>query len=222
MTAVLSKADHDIHVAVSDELAWTPELAGSATVGVGVEKGIVTLYGHVENNVQRIAAKRAASQVRGVRAVVDDIEVTSSVWDYTEADVAGAVQNALHWASDVPPGIHAELHKGVVTLTGEVQWNHQRRAAQRAIERVTGVDAVDNRITLAGRPSGADTRERIQHALVRNAIIDANGIDVEVDGTTIILRGSVRTWLEKAQAARTAWASPHVTEVDNRLIVEAG
>ena len=113
-----------------------------------------------------------------MRSVVDDIEVTRSVWDYTETDVAEAVQNALHWASDVPPGIHSELHTGVVTLTGEVQWNHQRRAAQRAIERVTGVDSVDNRITLARRPSAPDTRERIQHALVRNAILDANAIDV--------------------------------------------
>lgn len=221
MTALLSKADHDIHVAVSDELAWTPELAQNTTIGVGVDKGIVTLYGRVENNVQRIAAKRAASQVRGVRAVVDDIEVTTSVWDYSESDIANAVQTALHWASDVPPGIHSSLREGIVTLTGEVQWDHQRRAAQRAIERVTGVEAVDNRITLARRPSAPDTRERIQHALVRNALIDANAIDVEADGTKIILRGTVRTWLEKAQASRTAWASPHVTEVDNRIIVEA-
>lgn len=222
MTKLLSKADHEVQVAVQDEIAWTPELIGTSTaVGVGVEKGIVTLYGQVESNVARLAAKRAASQVRGVRSIVDDIEVATSVWDYSETDIANAVQNALHWASDVPAGIHSVLHKGKVTLTGEVQWDHQRRAAKRAIERVTGVDAVDNQITLARRPSAEDTRERIQHAIVRNAILDANAIDVQTDGTTVVLRGTVRTWLEKRQASRTAWASPHVTEVDNRLIVEA-
>ncbi len=221
MTALLSKADHAIQVAVTDELAWTPEIPEGATIGVGVESGIVTLYGTVDDNVQRLAAKRAAARVSGVRSVVDDIEVATSVWDYSEADVAAAVQNALHWAADVPAGIRSELRSGVVTLSGEVRWNHQRRAAQRAIERVTGVESVDNRLTLERRPSAPDTRERIQHALVRNAIVDANAIEVEADGTTIILRGNVRTWLEKRQAGQTAWASPHVTDVDNRIIVNA-
>jgi osmotically-inducible protein OsmY len=157
--------------------------------------------------------------VRGVRAVDDDIEVSTSVWDHSDEDVASAVEHALAWSAEVPAGVHAAVKKGVVILTGEVQWNHERRAAEKLTERIEGVNDVDNRIALIRRPSGPDTRERIQHALVRNAIVDASHIEVEVDGTKIILRGTVRTWLEKSQAARTAWASPHVTEVDNRIIV---
>ncbi|MEO8261614.1 MAG: BON domain-containing protein [Pseudolysinimonas sp.] len=221
MTALLTRADHEIQVAVREELDWTPDVETAAGIAVGVHQGDVTLRGTVATAADRIAAGRAAARVHGVRSVVDDIEVATSVWDVTEDDVADAVRAALQWSSDVPAGIHSDLHKGVVTLTGEVQWNHQRRNAQRAIETVTGVEGVDNRITLARRPSVPDTLERIHHALVRNAIIDANAITVEVDGTTVILRGAVRTWLEKSQASKTAWASPHVTEVDNRIIVQA-
>jgi osmotically-inducible protein OsmY len=221
MTTLLTQADHDIQVAVRAELDASPELLDPPAIAVGVVRGTVNLSGQVDSNAERLAAKHAALRVRGVGAVVDDIEVASSVWDFTEADVAAAVERALHWAADVPSGIRCSLRDGVVTLTGEVQWDHQRRNAERAVERVKGVASVDNRLTLFRRPSADDTRERIRNALVRNAIIDANAIEVETTGTTVILRGTVRSWLEKAQASRTAWRSPHVTEVDNRIVVEA-
>jgi osmotically-inducible protein OsmY len=220
MSRLLSKADHDIQTAILAELAWIPELPPGSGVRVDVDNGAVTLHGRVDRNVDRIAARRAASRVRGVRTVVDDLEVAHSVWDHSEAEVAEAVRHALRWASDVPAGIESASKDGVVVLTGEVRFDHERRAAQRAVERIQGVEGVDNRIELLRRPSAADASERIQHALVRNAIVDARGIHVQAEGTTIILKGRVRTWLEKVQASRTAWASPHVTEVDNRLIVE--
>lgn len=221
MSAVLNAADRDIRSAVIDELAWTPELSPSARIEVRVADGAVTLTGRVDRLIERLAALRAISAVRGVRSVSDEIEVATSVWDLDEADVAQAVGNALHWASGVPASVKGRLHEGTVVLTGEVAGEHERRAAQEAVERVHGVERVDNRITLARRPSAADTRERIQNAIVRNAVLDSDAIQVEADGTRIILRGRVRTWLEKAQASTTAWASPHVTEVDNRIVVEA-
>jgi osmotically-inducible protein OsmY len=221
MTALLTKADHDIQLAVRDELDWIPELFDAPRIAVGVSKGVVTLTGLVETHLQRVAAKRAAFRVHGVHAVVDRVEIMRAPGDLSDPEIATAVRNAVEWASDLPPGIHTSVHDGIATLTGEVQWEHQRRRAQDTVEWVKGVRSVDNRLTLARRPSGPDTRERIHHALVRNAIIDANAIDVEIDGTTVVLCGTVRTWLEKAQASRTAWSSPHVTEVDNRIIVKA-
>lgn len=221
MTALLTKADHDIQVAVREELDWIPELFEAPRIAVAVAKGVVTLTGQVETHPERVAAKRAAYRVHGVHAVVDHIEIMHTSADLADTDVAAAVHHALEWASDLPPGIHSTVRDGVAILTGEVQWEHQRRRAQDTVEWVKGVRTVDNRITLARRPSAPDTRERIHNALVRNAIIDANAIEVETDGTTVILRGNVRTWLEKSQASRTAWSSPHVTEVDNRIIVAA-
>jgi osmotically-inducible protein OsmY len=220
MTALLSKADHDLQRAVREELAWIPELLDAPPISVGVSEGAVTLTGSVDSQGQRLAAKRAALRVRGARSVVDRLDVASDVWNLADADVAAAVQGALAGASVIPEGVQTQVKHGAVVLTGEVQWDHQRRSAERIALWVKGVKSVDNRITLSRRPSATDTAERIRHALVRNAIIDANAIEVETVGTTVILRGSVRTWLEKSQAARTAWASPHVTEVDNRIVIE--
>jgi osmotically-inducible protein OsmY len=221
MTALLSKTDHDIRTAVRDELEWIPELRGAPKIAVGVANGVVTLTGLLYSHAQRVAANGAAHRVRGVAAVVDHLDIARTTEDLPEEELSSMVRKALDGAPEVPSGIMSNVNDGVVVLTGEVQWDHQRRSAQRVAAWVKGVRAVDNRVTLSHRASAADTHERIRNALVRNAIIDANAIDVETEGTTVILRGTVRTWLEKSQASRTAWASPHVAEVDNRIIVEA-
>ena len=91
---LLSKADHELQIAVQDELAWSPELVGMSVVHIGVDKGTVTLYGQVETNVARLAAQHAASQVRGVRSIVNDIEVATETpdreTDEAETGVAAA------------------------------------------------------------------------------------------------------------------------------------
>ena len=51
---------------------------------------------------------------------------------------------------------------------------------------------------------------------------DATGllpITVEVQGSTVILRGTVSSYAEKKAAKETAYSASGVTEVDNRIIV---
>ncbi|MCE7481821.1 BON domain-containing protein [Microbacterium profundi] len=76
-------------------------------------------------------------------------------------------------------------------------------------------------ITLTARLSADDAEERIRSAIKRNAQLDASRVQVSIDGTTATLTGTVRSWPEKSQAAGAAWASPHVTDVDNRIVVHA-
>ena len=54
---------------------------------------------------------------------------------------------------------------------------------------------------------------------MRNAETDARHITVEVQGSKVILRGTVRAYAEKKAAEDAAWSAPGVTEVDNRIVV---
>lgn len=220
-TATVTRSDHDIQTAVQDELEWTPDV-DAAGIGVAVEDGAVTLSGEVDDYSERLAAKRAALRVRGVSTVVNDLTVhPKSAATVTETDIAKEVERALKWATNVPDSVKAEITGHDVTLTGQVQWDFQRQAAKRAVRYLRGVYTVNNMITLTARPSAADAQERIKNALVRNAQLDANHITVTVTGNKATLTGHVRSWAEKEQAGFAAWASPHVTDVANNLVVRA-
>ena len=102
---------------------------------------------------------------------------------------------------------------------GEVNYYFQKRDAERAIERLSGVRGVSNLLTVKPQPTPQDLKSQIQKALVRNAQTDASRITVEVQGSTVILRGTVSSYAEKKAAEETAYSSSRVTEVDNRIIV---
>lgn len=217
--ALATDSDLDVQLLVIDELEWTPDV-DAAGIGVAVEEGTVTLSGEVDTYAERLAAKRAARRVRGVRAIVDDLTVhPRTAWPLTETDIAKEVTRALDAAANVPETVQAEIHGHNVTLTGEAQWDFQRTAAKRAVQYLRGVYSVTSMITLASRPSAVGTEDQIRKALLRNAQLEAEGIHVRTEGNTAILTGTVKSWAERRQAANAAWASPHVTDVDNRITV---
>ncbi|GGC89129.1 ornithine aminotransferase [Tersicoccus solisilvae] len=218
------KTDSDLAVqtAVQEEFEWTPEIADAASIGVAVEDGAVMLSGEVRTFAEWSAVKRAALRVRGVVTIVDDITIhPSGPWAESEPDIAKQIRRALRGSAMVPETVKAEIHGHDVVLLGEVDWDYQRQAAKRAIRDLRGVKSVTSMITLSDRPSSEDAEERIRNAITRNALLDAHHINVEMDGTRAVLHGTVRSWAEKRQAEQAAWASPHVTEVDNCIMVHA-
>jgi len=217
--AIPVRSDHDVQISVMEELDWTPDVDGTG-IGVAVDDGTVSLSGEVDSNSERIAAGHAALRVNGVIALVDNLIVhTSTRWRLTEADIAKVVVHALTWASNVPDTVKASITNHTVTLSGHVQWDFERRAAERAVQHLRGISFVYNKITLLDRPYATDTEERIRKALTRNAALGAQTIDAVVAGNTVTLSGTTRSWAEKQQAGFAAWSSPHVTNVVNHIAV---
>ncbi|GAA2753953.1 BON domain-containing protein [Amnibacterium kyonggiense] len=217
-----SIADHQLQQTVIEELEWAPGV-DVADIGVAVEHGAVTLTGTVDSFAQRMTAERAALRVRGVRAVADDIRVRPAVADAVhDDDLAAAVSRALQDDAEIPDeAVGIVVRNGVVVLTGTVRTNAQRVGARRAVERLRGVRGIDSRLELERRPSAEDAQERIRAAIRRNAVIDAQHVTVRVEGTTAVLEGRVRSFAERRQAEAAAWASPHVTDVDDRIVVSS-
>lgn len=215
------KVRHD----VQSELGWQPGLDDPAHIGVAVDGGLVTLSGEVGTLSQRAAAVMAAQRVVGVAAVNDELHVRSiAIRSEPEGlELAKAVNDVLRWTSGIPQDrIHLEVQGHTVILSGLVDWNYQRTAAAKAVRRIDGVHAVDNRIQLSGRPNGQDVEHRVREAIIRNAALDARNILVTVEGTELTLTGNVRSWIEKHEAELTAWSSPNVTQVHNHLKVHLG
>ena len=64
----------DLQRNILNELTFEPRV-NAAHIGVSVDKGIVTLNGHVCSYAEKLAAVLATRRINGVRAVADDIEV---------------------------------------------------------------------------------------------------------------------------------------------------
>jgi len=221
--AVSVRTDEDIQRDVLEELKWDIRVRPNE-IGVAVKDGIVTLTGWVDSYLKKIAAEEDAHRLPGVKAVVNDIEVRlPGSAERTDADLAKAVLNALKWDAGIPTDkIDVTVSHGWVTLKGEVDYYFQKRDAERAVERISGVRGVTNLLTvkaLPSPPSPAELKQRIEQALVRNAETDAKRITVEVQGSKVVLRGTVSSYAEKKAAEEVAWSAPGVTEVDNRIVV---
>ncbi len=205
---------------VLEELKWDIRVWPNE-IGVVVKDGIVTLTGWVDSYLKKIVAEEAAHRVLGVKAVANDIEVRLPGFaERTDADLAAAVPGALRWDAAIPAGkVEVTVSQGWVTLKGEVDHYFQKRDAEPAIERISGVRGVSNLLTVKPQLVPQDLKSQIQKALVRNAQTDASRITVELQGSEVILRGTVRSYAEKKAAEETACSASGVTEVHNRMII---
>jgi osmotically-inducible protein OsmY len=215
-----SHTDEEIQTDVLEELKWDTRVRPNE-IGVEVRGGVVTLTGWVDSYLKKMAAEEAAHHVRGVKAVANDIEVhLLGSAERNDADLAEAVINALRWDAAIPAGtLDVTVSQGLVTLKGEVDHYFQKRDAERAVQRLSGVKGVINLLTVKPQPAPQDLKSQIQKALVRNAQTDASRITAEVQGSEVILRGTVSSYAEKKAAEETACSASGVTEVDNRIIV---
>lgn len=211
------KTDRDIRHDVMEEFDFDPSVTAEK-IGVAVQDGIVTLGGTVPTYVEKIAAEKAALRVAGVRAVVEDLKVDLITDDRLfDIDIARAAADALSWNVCVPADVQVSVEDGRVILRGDVTWAFQREAATNALKHLKGVREIVNHLHVRKRPQPADVKNRIEKALVRTAIADANHIAIDVSGGKVTLRGKVHSYSEVKDARTAAWSVPGVTDVDTQL-----
>ncbi len=204
---------------IIDQLDFEPSI-NAELIGVAVENGIVTLTGHVPSFVEKMTAERVVRSIRGVKAIVQEIEVRYAGEAITSDDqIAARAIKLLSWFAQVPSELKVRVEHGRVQLTGQVDWQYQRNAAERAIRTLNGVVAVSNLITLRPSITAPDVRNRIEKALKRHAEVEADRITISVADGKVTLDGNVHTLQERLIVENAAWSAAGVNAVVDRLHV---
>jgi osmotically-inducible protein OsmY len=214
------KSDSEIERDVRDELKWDPDL-DATNIAISVKDGVVTLAGFTKSYTDRLEAELAAKRVAGVRAVANDIEVRLPAIDQRpDPDIARDAVASLK--SELPIShdrIKVIVKDGWITLEGAVEWQYQKTTAETVVRKVKGVKGVTNVITVKPKVEPSELKRKIQEAFKRNAEVDADRITVEAHGSEVVLKGTVRSWIEREEAERVAWSAPGITHVEDRIVV---
>jgi len=203
---------------VWEELTW--ELEGdTADLAVYVTGRQVTLKGRVRRYPDRVAAERAARRVPRVADVVNLIEVELAPEDRRGDDViALEVTRVLQWDTVVPAErLAVTVREGHVVVTGEVDWDHQRVAAEEAVTPLQGITGLTNMITVVPKWATGEIKPSVVAALRRAR---AKGVHVETHGGLVELTGEVETLAERAELEHAVWRVPGVVGVTDSLRVK--
>ena len=214
------KSDKQVQQDVIAELNWEPSV-NAAQIGVEVKDGIVTLAGHVGSYAEKWDAERAAQRVSGVKALAIEMDVKlSGSSKRNDADIARSAESALQWTTFLPKDrVKVMVEAGCITLSGEVDWEYQRESAAGAVRYLMGVTSVSNQIAIKPKVSSSAVKSDIEAALKRRATADARKISVEVHGDDVTLTGTVHTWSERDLARHSAWGTPGVRNVVDKITV---
>jgi osmotically-inducible protein OsmY len=206
---------------VEEELFWEPRV-DNAAIAVATDEGDVTLRGTVGSFREKREAASAAKRVYGVTKLDNQLSVRLLDGDRRgDADLRGAVLQALMLDAAVPSSIDASVKDGMVTLTGMAPFNYQRAEAESVAGNVPGVIGLDDQVELIiDDPTPADVRDSINKAFERDASLDAEALSIDTFDGTVTLSGHVESWLEHDAAVNAAWAAPGVRVVDDLIVVD--
>lgn len=221
------RSDSDIRYAVRRRILNSPVI-DSEGIAVAVLDSRVTLRGTVASWSERDEAGLLASEVRGVKAVTNDI---TTRWSRTRPDqeikndAIGALKRDVYLAG-LP--ITISVKDGVVTLEGTVGSLYEQERARTDVRWISNVKSIKSNLVIdpwknqgarkvAPAPSDSELSSALIEELKLDPRVDDTGILVRTSYGHVTLDGTVTTHYEKRIAEQDARDTVGVGWVTNNL-----
>jgi osmotically-inducible protein OsmY len=200
--------DISITDAVEDELMMDSAVP-SYYINVSTIDGIVTLSGRVDNILAKDRAVRIAGIVKGVRAVVNNIDVVPSMLR-TDWQIREDVRDALLTdpATDSYE-VDVQVDDNVVTLSGTVDSWQEKTLCEKVAMGVKGVKELNNEILVSvpKKRSDYEIKSEVEKILEWDVFVDHALIDIKVRDGEVSLMGIVGSAAEKNHAYLDAYVA---------------
>lgn len=198
--------DAEVSDAVTRALIVDPAVEAHR-VDVAANHGIVTLSGSVSNLLAHDRAVEIAETIKGVRGVINRIEVQPG--QHADEELRDAVVEALRQdpATDAWE-LQVRVENGTVYLRGKVGSWQEKQLSARVAKGVAGVRAVEDELGIDWHATRTPDQIR-QEVLARlrwDVWVDQARVEVEVrEGGAVVLSGVVGSAAEKRRARILAW-----------------
>jgi osmotically-inducible protein OsmY len=208
LTAQTTKlSDANIRDKVDEEMLLQMEVPANA-IDTETSEGMVTLTGTVNNLLARKRAEKVAMAVRGVRGVVNLIEVSPEPRD--DLALANDIKKALRDQSATESyEVSVAVNKGNVILSGTVESRAEKRLSEQVAAGVKGVKSIQNEITIEYELDRNDNEivQKVRKAIQNDLRLYPKLIMVKAEDGHVLLSGSVGSLNEKRLAESYAWTT---------------
>jgi len=191
--------------------------------------GVATLTGTVDNLGSKLDAEKAAQKVKGVKRVVDNIQVRAD--DVSAPQILEQARHAIvmYFAYGIFDNVELAVHDGTLTVSGQVTQPFKKTDMGRLLERVKGVAALQNNLEVLPL-SNFDDRLRLQLAraiygdpyFIHYANQALPPIHIIVKNGDVTLEGVVASTMDRTKADMDALrAGLSFSVVNNLQIVKS-
>jgi osmotically-inducible protein OsmY len=202
------------------------------SVKVKVKDGKVFLTGQVDSFTEKKEAELISTELKGVKSVDNKIVVVNRLTrsdQQIRQDVIEALGRDVYLLNLL---LDAQVHHGVVTLTGNVETPYQKERAEEDCLSVANVEEVKNYLTLGvsepvqvhtkpPMPSDSELEKSVKAELYQDLrVMDPFGIDVTAVNGQVTLNGTVLSYYQKQLAARDTHDVVGVVEVTDLISVD--
>lgn len=201
-------------------------------LGIHVSEGNVTISGTVSSRAESAETELLASEVRGVKSVVNNLVVAFPA-KRADQDIRKDVISSMNrdvYLNGIP--ISVEVKDGVVVLNGSVSNAFQKKIARDTAFWVGDVKKVENNIEVKWQeeegvreeppmPSDDQLKETLRLEFNEDSRLTPLKITIETSSGQVTLRGSVLSYYQKQIAEQDARDVIGVSGVTNLLEVNA-
>jgi len=141
----------------------------------------------------------------------------------TDDKIEAAAKSSYNYRTALDNKVKVKAEGGVVTLTGTVITDEQRRIAEDTVADLPGVVRVDNRLKIEGAKEGSDEwlAMKIRSRLLVKANVSFAHTKVDVKSGMVTLTGEARTMAQKELTEAYVKDIDGVRSIQNNIVVAA-